>query len=70
VIRVMTTLTQVELRAGDTVRVCWVDKPVRTGDCVTLRPGDAGGSRLVWEVTAVYGRVAATEINRGWHNNV
>jgi hypothetical protein len=66
----MAVLTQVELRAGTTIRVCWVDKPIRAGQYVTLRGEDGRGAHLAWEVTQVYGRAAAGDINRGWNNNI
>jgi hypothetical protein len=61
---------QVMLRAGTTVRTCWLPARVRAGSRVTLK-GDGEDSRTWWDVTwrGTQER-ELTEINRGWHNNI
>lgn len=56
-----TELAQVRLRRGTTEQTCWVDKPVKCGDHVTLRNSD--DPTWLWEVTEVYG---GTPPERGW----
>jgi hypothetical protein len=60
------TLTQVYLRSGTTVRTCWVDRKVRTGDRLTLKaePG------RWWDVLDAYCSQDSSSINRGWNNNI
>lgn len=54
-------VTQLELRHGTTVLVCWADKPVRVGDAVRLKKDDRW-----WAVTAAYGSIEQSLINRDW----
>jgi hypothetical protein len=62
-------LAQVHLRSGTTVRTCWIEARVRSGDQVTLKNSEDPGRR--WDVVRVEpGRKAVSEINRGWSNSI
>jgi hypothetical protein len=54
-------LVQVRLRRGVTEQTCWVDKPVRAGNLITLK--NSVEPEWLWEVTEVYG---GKPPERGW----
>lgn len=63
------TLVQASLRSGTAVRTCWVEDRIKTGDRITLKNSE-DPDRL-WDVAEVGSeRRTATEINRGWNNNI
>ena len=62
-------LAQVHLRSGTTVRTCWIEARVKPGDQVTLKISEEPARW--WDVVRVEpGRKLATDINRGWNNNI
>ena len=62
-------LAQMYLRSGTTVRTCWLEARIKPGDRVTLRNSEEPGRW--WDVVRVEpGRKLATDINRGWNNNI
>ncbi len=62
-------LAQVHLRSGTTVRTCWIEARVKPGDQVTLKNSEEPARW--WDVVRVEpGRKLATDINRGWNNNI
>ena len=63
-----TLRVQVDLRAGNRHRTCWVDRQVKVGNRITLRNSEDPG--LWWEVLRVSTPVGAGSINRGWHNDI
>ena len=65
----MAELAQVRLRSGTTVRTCWIEARVKPGDQVTLKNSEEPARW--WDVVRVEpGRKLATDINRGWNNNI
>ena len=62
-------LAQVRLRSGTAERTCWTEARVRIGDQLTLRNSEDPQRR--WNVTFIGPeRKTATDINRGWNNNI
>lgn len=62
------TWVQVDLRSGATVLMCWVEPKVKPGDRVTLK--NSGEPRRWWDVVRVYAERPASDIKRGWNNNI
>jgi hypothetical protein len=54
---------QVRLRSGTTERTCWVNKPVRAGQTITLKDDDDPDRD--WLVTEV--STGTEPPPRGWH---
>jgi len=51
------------------VRTCWIEARVKPGDQVTLKNSEEPARW--WDVVRVEpGRKLATDINRGWNNNI
>jgi hypothetical protein len=62
-------LAQVMLKDGTTYRTCWVEAKIKTGDKITLKNSEEPDRW--WSVYAVgTTRKQASEIPRGWHNNI
>lgn len=56
---------QVELKSGDTVRTCYVDKLVKLGNQITLK--DSEEPKRLWTVTWIGEMVHKTHLNTdGW----
>lgn len=64
----MTTLVQVDLRAANRHRTCWVEPRVKVGDQITLKNSDEPTVR--WDVLRVGEPTESTTIKRGWNNNI
>ena len=64
----MTALVQVDLRSGTTALTCWVEPKVRAGDQVTLK--NSGEPQRWWDVIRVGPARSASDIKRGWNNNI
>jgi hypothetical protein len=64
----MTMLVQVDLRSDNRFLTCWIAPRVAVGDQVTLKDSDEPARR--WDVLRVGVPMAATEIKRGWNNNI
>lgn len=64
----MTMLVQVDLRSDTRYRTCWVEPRVKVGDQITLKNSDEP-TRL-WDVLRVGEARLASDIKRGWNNNI
>ncbi|MEV0730723.1 MULTISPECIES: hypothetical protein [Polymorphospora] len=63
-----TMLVQVDLRSADRYLTCWVEPRTAVGDQITLRNSDDPARR--WDVLRVGVPRPASDIRRGWNNNI
>jgi hypothetical protein len=59
---------QVDLRSDTRYRTCWVEPHVKVGDQITLENSDEPTRR--WDVLRVGAARPASDIKRGWDNNI
>ena len=64
----MTMLVQADLRSGNRYLTCWIEPRATTGDRITLK--NSAEPALLWDVLRVGEPRAATDIKRGWNNNI
>lgn len=63
-----TMLVQVDLRADNRYRTCWVEPRVRVGDRITLKNSE--DPKRQWDVLRVGEPRSAGAIKRGWHIDI
>ena len=61
-------LVQADLRSGNRYLTCWIEPRAAIGDRITLK-NSAEPTRL-WDVLRIGQARPATDIKRGWNNNI
>lgn len=64
------SMVQLSLDSGDRQLVTWVaaDKRLKVGSQITLK--DYDDPKLLWSILSVGEPTEASNINRGWNNNI